>query len=629
MTPDAVIYRYLELVSPAGDGREALCLLLSTDADLLTRWLNLLAVGADFSALQEQLLGLDDAQYVSLAQSQAWSVRPLADSARLSPDQWETVLRAACLAQALVKHCASEMTPTAQVPSDDQLINVRLRALLAISGVHLTQDPMLQRLIEFRGIAADLLEDAPLELRVFAVIDALEVGGELPLAQSLLGLSADTMGVLKSQAEAVSLELTQSLGLNLNEDTDWSHKIWLRQQIDTMSSGLTDCKNLSALAELHQSVSRCLFNQPPLILCQHHADGPLILLEGEPIAIALNSVSSKVAACVRENQQGWIEESAQMAVADRLLLDLLGCEEAYAVPITGSFPKTVILAASNEDSDVDAAAQLYANEIASHLGRILSTQDVVPSSEEPLMSPLEAFRASEFARLREIVHEANNPLSIVHNYLHILQLRLQADPEVVDQLEMIAAELRRAGEVFTRARDVPEELKAVDTADDELSEIDVNAWVVATTELHTGFAAERGVTLHISLPSEPVRILTQSDKFTQVMTNLVKNAIEACALGDDVTIGLRASVVREGRMGVELFVQDSGPGLSVEVLQRLTEVKQTRKGGDHQGIGLQVAFKLTAELRGALDVRSEVGVGTTFSLFLGHPIPDGSTPAPD
>ena len=79
---------------------------------------------------------------------------------------------------------------------------------------------------------------------------------------------------------------------------------------------------------------------------------------------------------------------------------------------------------------------------------------------------------------------------------------------------------------------------------------------------------------------------------------------------------MRSGVVRDGHVGVEFFVEDTGSGLSDDVLQNLTAAKRSTKGGDHQGIGLQVAFKLTAELGGALDVRTEAGQGTTFSLFL-------------
>ena len=115
---------------------------------------------------------------------------------------------------------------------------------------------------------------------------------------------------------------------------------------------------------------------------------------------------------------------------------------------------------------------------------------------------------------------------------------------------------------------------------------------------------------------QPILILTEQDKLTQIMSNLIKNAIEACEPSDEVLVGARGGVYRDGRVGVEFFVEDSGSGLSDEVLQNLAGAKQSDKGGEHQGVGLQIAFRLASELDGAIDVRTEVGQGTRFSLFL-------------
>jgi len=608
VTPDAVIYRYLQLVAPSGGDIDRLCLLLSADADLLTGWLKLLDLPADLDALQMRMGQLDADEFNGLAQSQAWAVLPVVGSARLSLDQWLAVLRAACLAEVLADHFAAGAAGGG--------VNARLRALLAISGVHLPQDEALSTLIEFRGTNPALLEDATLELRIFAVVDAMEVGREVELARDLLGLSEGTFAELLQAAQTASLELVEQLGIDLHADVDWAYRIWLRQQIGIMTASFRLCGDLGAFNTLHQLVSRCLFAQTPLLLCQTGTDDTLVLLNDPGIAIGLNSRTSVAAAAARGGRVMPVQEAPDLAVVDRQLLRLLDAEEALAVPVPVTDTKALLLVTADDDSDVDTAAELYAEEIAAHLSQALSGAPVELAADEP--DVLEEFRSAEHKRLREIVHEANNPLAIVHNYLHILELRLQQDPEVVEQLEMIAAELRRAGEVFTRARDVPQQVQTETADTGEMNDIDVGTWVSNLAELHSGYAAEHAVALHTNLPTQAVTITTQSDKLTQIISNLVKNAIEACAAGDEVTVGARGSVFREGRLGVELFVQDTGAGLADEVLQNLTVAKRSSKGGDHQGIGLQVAFKLTAELDGALDVRTELGQGTVFSLFLPH-----------
>ncbi len=611
MTPDAVIYRYLEIVTPAHCDFDQLCLLLSADADLLTRWLKLLGVAADYKTLQQRIADLDSQEFQGLSQAQAWSVLPIVGSARLSLDQWQSVLRAACLAQVLAEHIQQHGSPLPQASIDDDLRNVRLRALLAISGVHLDSDPMLTQLIEFRGINPALLEDASPELRIFAVIDALEVGRDVELAQQLLGIGADRFAELLKDAEQAANQIVTQLAIELDDEADWAHRIWLRQQIAIVTDGMSACADWASLQVLHNLVSRCLFPKPPLIFVSGDEDKLLVALGPYELAVNLDSRTSQLAACVRNGHALQITDSADLAVVDRQILRALGSDEVFIVPLPDVAAALVV--GTDEDNDIESAAKLYAQALSVQALRLAQPTEPEPPVQTAL---LEQFRSSEYKRLREIVHEANNPLSIVHNYLHILELRLQHEPEAVEQLTLIASELRRAGEIFTRAREVPQLTEVEVTTPGEISEIDLTAWALRLIELHRGYAADRRVDLSSKLPQHAVKFATQPDKLTQIITNLLKNAIEACSGDDEVRLGLYSGVYRDGYQGIEIYVEDTGPGLAPEILQDLSGEKVSSKGGEHQGIGLQVAFRLTAELGGALDVRTAQGEGTTFSLFL-------------
>jgi signal transduction histidine kinase len=611
VTPDAVIYRYLQIVAPGECDAQQLCLLLSVDADLLARWLKLLDVSADFAALRARLEHLEDDEFTGLAQAQAWSVLPVVGSARLSIDQWLTVLRSACLAQILARH----LTP-ASLSNDDLPENVRMRALLAISGVQLDQDHKLTQLIEFRGTNPALLEDAALELRIFAVIDAMEMGREVDLAQQLLSISPQMFAELVSEAEATTAELVADLGIDTQADVDWARRIWLRQQISIVAASFRTCNAWHEFSALHQLVSRSLFARAPLILAQQVEGGSLSMPGSNDYSIRVESHTSVVAEAARSNELVVMNESAELAVVDRQLLRAMGAEEAYAVPVAGLSRAVVLVVGADEDIEVDIAATLYAQEIAQYLQRFTGSDVAdIDANDNESTALLERFRASEYKRLREIVHEANNPLSIVHNYLHILELRLQHEPEAVEHLELIASELRRAGDLFTHARDVPNQIQ-VETAPGEIVELELNTWAVGLAELHTGYAAEHGVPLNLNLPTEPIVLFTQPDKLTQIVSNLTKNAIEACAPGDEVLISVRGGIYRDGNVGAEISVEDTGPGLSDDVLASLRETKPSAKGSDHQGVGMQIAYRLAVALDGALDVRTELGQGTTFSLFL-------------
>lgn len=628
VTPDVVIYRYLQIVASTECDTDLLCLLLSTDADLLTQWLKLFNAPADLENLQRQLNELTPAEIGVLTRAQAWSIVPTAGSARLNVDQWLAVLRAACLAEVLEErlvgeqHFSTQRFDISSNTSSDILrnSNIRLRTLLAISGVKLSQDELLSRLIEFRGSSPEMLEDAVIELRIFAVVDAMERGREVELARLLLNLEAEEFISLSDEANSRASVLTKMLDIDTSGQGDWPRRILLQQQISIATASLKGAQTLTALKDAHEIASRSLFATVPLILYQSDEEQsdevqsgkntPLQLLGSVEYAIRAHSRTSSMSAVVRENRAMMVSESQDLAVVDRLLLRLLKVESALALPI-GNPSHGLLLVAADDNTDNRIAASMYAEILSEHLHRI---QKQVPDSTGEIR--LEKYKTNEYNRLREIVHEANNPLSIVHNYLHILELRLQHEPEAVEQLQLVAAELRRAGEIFTRARDIPSETEDELPVAGEITELDANTWTVRLAEIISGSAVAAGVELRKDLPDQSIVFSTQADKLSQILSNLLKNAIEACEVADEVVLGVRTNVYRQGRLGLEFFVQDTGPGLPTEVLANLAGQKKSHKGNDHQGIGLQVAFKLAAELDGALDVQTELNRGTTFRLFL-------------
>ena len=264
VTPHEVIYRYLELVDPGPADLDKLLCLISSDADLLSRWLKILQIQAQSSLLHERLGALTSEELKGMVDAQIWTVSPTPTSARLSLDQWTTVLRAAQLAEVLAGHFDDH--------DDDELAerheDVRVRALLALSGVHISVDRALADLIEFRGARPDLLEDAALELKIFVVIDAIELGRDEGLAEELLGLNVSDYQELQVVADRKVLERLQFLSLEIDDDVDWSHRIWLRQQISAATAAFHGCNDFKARALMHSQVSRTLFSKAPMILIQ-------------------------------------------------------------------------------------------------------------------------------------------------------------------------------------------------------------------------------------------------------------------------------------------------------------------------------------------------------------------------
>jgi signal transduction histidine kinase len=609
LTPEAVIDRYLETASREPFDAADLALLLGTDADLLSRWLSVLGCPAEPDAFIDAVSGLPPERFHDLAMSQALAVLSVPGSLRLSFDQWQSVL---------VNSLVAELLATELGLSDP--VAVRWRVLLAASGVNLAQDPLLMELLAYRGARRDLLEDASPIHRLFAVVESLDVSDPLAsqeAAAELLDLDLERHQGLVSAAEARCGELLERLGLRPDGEGEAAERLWLRLQLAALERLLPSrTAPADALSSAHELACRRLFSRRPELFLLDEAVARLVRIGGGGPDIAFDSRSSSIARSARLGERLQLFERADEAVADRQVLRRLESAEAVCLPLRAATGETlgVVVYAVDEDVDQELAMELYAEALARRLAR--------PLREAAPRDDLARYRQRAEKRLRELVHEANNPLSIVNNYLHILELRLAHEPEAVEQLRLIAAELKRAGAIVSQARELPAALQAETEAEPEpaeprpgFGELDLNQLARNAVELHLGLAGEYRVSLSESLVPGSLMIRSDEHRLMQILNNLVRNAIEA-SHGATVSVSTVSGVFREGREGVLLGVADTGPGLPREVLERLSDPKQSTKGDEHAGLGLHIVHRLVAELGGSIDVRTAPGQGTAFSIFL-------------
>jgi len=603
-----VLKRYLELVAGADAQASALYSLVSLDADLLSRWVTTLGCAVE---PQEILRGLEDFGPESLAamgRAQIWAVVPLGSTARLGLDQWRGVLLAACVAQALATR--------AGYPDGEA---ARLRVLLAGSGVQQPADRLMGELAEFRGVDATLLVDAHPVLRAFAVSEALERQGRAQaaaVASVLFGLDGDDFARLFAEAERQTAALIERAGVQFEGAEDWFEALWVQAQLAAFSVALGRQSDSTSLQELGRRVARGLFGHEPRLFI---LDQSGTVLEGTgdddlaALRLPLATSPSIVAASLRELAAIDAEEAPAVAVTDRQLMRRLGADRIQAWPLYDGAEHIGSVVFRVQDEERADLALLMAGFVA-EMGRWLGA---FRAQERSLEAGLVEYRARHEKRLREIVHEANNPLSIVNNYLHILELRLKDHPETHEQIRLVGAEIRRTAAIIRKVTEFPMAAEtSAPPAARSLARVDLNSVVQSVVELSRGNAAEASIEVQVVLPEEAVVITSDRDRITQVLTNLVRNAIEAMTGGGRLVLESVSGVYRAGRAGAELAVRDNGPGLPEEVLAALYAPKRSRKGGEHAGLGLHITAGLVDELEGAIDVRTTRGKGTSFSVFL-------------
>jgi two-component system NtrC family sensor kinase len=196
-----------------------------------------------------------------------------------------------------------------------------------------------------------------------------------------------------------------------------------------------------------------------------------------------------------------------------------------------------------------------------------------------------------------VAHELNNPLAAV---LHLAQ-DLRADRARTDHdteaLDTIAEQVRRC-------RTIVRDLLAFARGQDGRPErADARVVVAAAKAATEAMMRERGTRLEVRLAPDLPQILTDASGLEQVLTALIANAVQAAGDGGTVVVeGARAGD------GWQFAVEDSGPGIPVDVVPRIFEPFFTTKA-EGQGTGLGLAVSLGIVRRQGGTIRVDPGGG--------------------
>jgi putative nucleotidyltransferase with HDIG domain len=209
---------------------------------------------------------------------------------------------------------------------------------------------------------------------------------------------------------------------------------------------------------------------------------------------------------------------------------------------------------------------------------------------------------------RKVVHEANNPLSIIKNYLGVLDDKLARQEPVSGELSILNDEIDRVGNIIKEFAGVAPPAPG--------SLIDVNRVINDIVRL---FRESRflppTVQIGARLLKEPCEITGTADTLKQIFVNLIKNAVEALPQGGHIEIINLGQVRYDGADYFEISVRDTGPGLPQEVLSKLFSPVRSTKAGENRGLGLSIVHGLVKKLNGQIECRSS-RMGTSFELRL-------------
>jgi signal transduction histidine kinase len=249
------------------------------------------------------------------------------------------------------------------------------------------------------------------------------------------------------------------------------------------------------------------------------------------------------------------------------------------------------------------AARLYAEtvernkELADINARLQSTQAQLIQSEK---------LASVGQLTAGIVHDVKNPLAVIKGLAEELQEEMESNPFVSGQLVTIRDSANRASTIVTDL------LKFARQSTPEMQTRDMKETINSSLRLTEYLTRKAKVEVKVDMPEEAVMMTYDAQQIEQVLINLINNATQAMPTGGE----LRINVVQAEGV-VAIAVQDTGTGIPKQIQGRIFDPFFTTKPeGEGTGLGLSVSFGIVSSHGGKIELDSEFGWGTTFTVLL-------------
>jgi PAS domain S-box-containing protein len=209
-----------------------------------------------------------------------------------------------------------------------------------------------------------------------------------------------------------------------------------------------------------------------------------------------------------------------------------------------------------------------------------------------------------------VAHDLNNMLAGIMGPADLMLLD-EEDPENQHSLNAIMAAARRGAETVKRIQRFAQARTELDRQEFDLRQL-VEDVVFALRPRWRDGAQRQGISMKVTneVP-EGLKVLASSGEIGNVLTNLIVNACEAMPTGGLIAITGHASAAE-----VVFEVTDDGTGMAPETVAQIFQPFFSTKGADNSGLGLAVIRGIILRHGGSIEVSSELGVGTTFTISL-------------
>ena len=310
-----------------------------------------------------------------------------------------------------------------------------------------------------------------------------------------------------------------------------------------------------------------------------------------------------------------LDMQGQAAISDIQILRLMETKEMFCFPmLVRKKPIGVIIIGVSEDGAQDMISHSSIMEMLSKLAAVC-LDNIAHNRNRGTELKNERVRAAS-ETTRSIIHEINNPLGIIDNYLNILSLKLPDKHPAQNELKVINEEIDRISTLITQLSDCAAPLK------DKIESVDINALFASILEiLKKTMLVPRGIEALFNPDMSLTPVKTCKNGLKQIFINLLKNSSEAMEQGGRIDIitrrisGSEKIMIDEKRKipgKLEIVIKDNGPGIPDNIHSRLFEPCNSSKKTGHSGLGLSIVKNIVNRINGKIECKTAPEKGTVF-----------------
>lgn len=214
-----------------------------------------------------------------------------------------------------------------------------------------------------------------------------------------------------------------------------------------------------------------------------------------------------------------------------------------------------------------------------------------------------------------LAHEVRNPLGSIRGVVDILKGEPLRSVKIQEFLEILMQETDRLNQV------VENYLGYARQPEKEKIRFDVRDIIRNSEILLINRARKSNITINSTLPETPLFLNGVASQLQQVIVNLILNGIQASQQGNTITIRADLLIEESARKsnyqgeGILIQISDQGSGIQEKDLDNIFKpFYTTHKEGT--GLGLAIVKRISDQNKWQLDVKSQTGKGTTFSIFI-------------